>query len=146
MYESESNPRNGSQFEMPPEVLERFLETRSMVIAKSLIPWGEHCTECVWPTCYSTCDFYQPRIDGRCRRFVDGMVRIPCPGSLNGYLLKITFRPWAKLWSPASARVYSLSDADASERRDRQLAGLVQLVPTSGLKSLAIRKRYSFKK
>ncbi len=146
MYESESNPQESSQVEVPLEILERFAETRSMVSEKSLIPWGEHCTECVWPTCYTTCTFYQPRVDGRCRRFVDGMVRVPCQDSLNGYLLKITFRPWAKLWSPANARLYSLTEADEAERRDRQLAGLIQLAPISRLKSIAMHKRYSFKK
>jgi FkbH-like protein len=146
MYESESNPHTASQLELPLDILERFTESRSTVSRRSLIPWGEHCTECVWPTCYTTCEFYQPRVDGRCRRFEHGMVRIPCHDSLNGYLLKITFRPWAKLWSPGNIRLYSLDRAQASERRDHQLAGLVQLVPTSSLKSLVMHKRYSLKK
>ncbi len=146
MYESESNPLTGSQLEVPIEILERFTETCATVKRRTLIPWGEHCTECVWPTCYTTCEFYEPRVDGRCRRFADGMVRVSCPGSLNGYLLKITFRPWAKLWSPANIRLYNIDEADASERRDRQFANVIQLVPGSGLRGLAARKRYSIKK
>ena len=99
MYESEANRVTASSHEIPEDILARFTESRNTVQKRTLIPWGEHCTECVWPTCYSTCDLYSPRTDGRCQRFVQGMVRIPYPESLNGYLLKISFKRWAKLWS-----------------------------------------------
>ena len=107
MYESEANRGHAPADEVPSDVMVRFSETRQSVTRRTLIPWGEHCTECVWPTCYSTCDLYSPRMDGRCRRFVEGMVRVDAPGSLNSYLLKISFKRWAKLWSAANLAMYS---------------------------------------
>lgn len=146
MYESESNVIVGSDLEVPQPILAQFIETRATITKRSLIPWGEHCTECVWPSCYSSCDLYRPRLDGRCRRFVEGMVRIDCPDSLNGYLLKITFKPWAKLWSVASAYLCSLAEADRVEARDQRIANGIQFLPIDALKAFAMRKRYSVKK
>ena len=146
MYESESNAHVASLRELPKEILARFAESRVSVTKRTLIPWGEHCTECVWPTCYTTCDLYRPRLDGRCQRFVEGMVRIDCPGSLNAYLLKITFKPWAKLWAVANTNLHTLSEADALEQKDRRLASGIQLIPIKALKAEAMRKRYAWKK
>ncbi len=58
MYESEANRAVSIDTEIPADVLSRFGELRSTVAGRTLIPWGEHCTECVWPTCYTTCDLY----------------------------------------------------------------------------------------
>jgi FkbH-like protein len=146
MYESESNTSTASDREIPADVIARFAESRTMVARRSLIPWGEHCTECVWPTCYSSCDLYRPRLDGRCRRFVEGMVRIECPASLNGYLLKITFKPWAKLWSTANTHLRTLAQADKLEARDRRLATGIGMLPVAALKAEVMRKRYAWKK
>jgi hypothetical protein len=91
MYESEANRKSESQEHIPAEVLQRFAESKTTVLRRTALPWSEHCTECVWPSCYSTCELYSPREDGRCRRFVDGMARVDCPKAFNSYLLKITF-------------------------------------------------------
>src|ERR1700680_1864643 len=118
MYESEANVVTVSSGEIPAEVLASFSESRQTVTSRTLIPWGEHCTECVWPTCYTTCDLYSPRQDGRCRRFADGMVRVESPSAMNSYLLKIRFKRWGKLWTPGNARLYSIEKAQRLERRD----------------------------
>ena len=146
MYESEANLVILTSSELPAEILERFAESRRSVEARSLIPWGEHCTECVWPTCYSTCDLYSPRPDGKCQRFVHGMVRIPCAKSLNGYLLKISFKRWAKLWSKASAELRPIPVADRAELQDLRIGSLIQAIPLRGLQNTLIHKRYSWKK
>jgi FkbH-like protein len=145
MYEAEANLIRISGTEIPADSLARFAESRASVTGRTLIPWGEHCTECVWPTCYTTCDLYSPRRDGRCRRFVEGMVRVDCPQALNRYLLKISFKRWAKLWSVANLRLYPLSEADREERRDLQIGRLIAGVP-GPIGRLLTHKRYSFKK
>src|SRR5262245_14804109 len=99
MYESEVNCIFESVDTLPPTIVQRFAEMRSEVKARTLLPWGEHCTECVWPTCYTTCELYSPRIDGNCRLFIDGMVRIDVDHSLSPYLLKLRFKRWGKLWT-----------------------------------------------
>ncbi len=146
MYESEANHLITELSEIEPEVLARFAEARSTVLRRSLIPWGEHCTECVWPTCYSTCDLYESRKDGGCRRFAQGMVRIDYPASVSTYLLKISFKRWAKLWSLANIRLYSLEEADRLERRDIRIANYIHSIPSVQLQGAVTRKRYSWKK
>ena len=147
MYEAEANHVAGSSHEIPPDVLQKFGEFKGRVRARTVLPWSEHCTECVWPTCYSTCDLYSPRTDGRCRRFVDGMARVNCPSAINSYLLRIAFKRWGKLWSPANVRLHPSALAERIELRDYQIGtALYQLPLPSKIKALAARKRYSFKK
>ena len=145
MYETEANLVQISGSEIPGQILERFAESRKTVTWRTLIPWSEHCTECVWPTCYTSCDLYTPRADGRCRRFVEGMVRIACPDSVNSYLLKISFKRWAKLWSEANLEVYPLLAADREERRDFLIARVIGSAP-GPINRILTHKRYSLKK
>ena len=147
MYETEANNKTGAPSEIPPDVLSAFGELSGRVIARSLLPWSEHCTECVWPTCYTTCDLYEPREDLRCRRFVDGMVRIDIPANPDAYLLKIRFKQWGKLWSAGRIRLYSSEEAARIEKKDRSIGtALYQLPLPASLKKVATGKRYSFKK
>jgi FkbH-like protein len=112
-----------------------------------VLPWSEHCTECVWPTCYTTCDLYTPRQDGRCRRFTDGMVRIDSPSAVNGYLLKIRFKRWGKLWTPGTIRLHAADKAEKIEVRDYRIGSALQRFPLPSLiKITATTKRYGFKK
>src|SRR5215471_13185665 len=135
MYESEANSGIESSSQVPDEILRRFSDLRGFVMARTVLPWGEHCTECVWPTCYSTCDLYSPREDGKCRRFLDGMVRIEEPHSLNSYLLKIRFKRWGKLWTVGNTFMYPMAEAGSLEQRDRWIGTGIQFVPVSRLRA-----------
>jgi FkbH-like protein len=148
MYETEANSRTESASQLPAEALSRFAEmSAGQLLARTALPWSEHCTECLWPACYATCDLYSPRQDGRCRRFVDGMVRIDHPAAPNGYLLKISFKRWGKLWTPGSARLLSAQQAAAAEKWDRRVGStLVNITLPQPLKTFASGKRYSYKK
>src|SRR5580698_5710851 len=121
MYEAEVNSRAESPEQIPAAVLDQFRDLGRLVTARSVLPWGEHCTECVWPTCYTSCDLYAPRSDGKCRRFVDGMVRIDAPGTVNGYLVKIGFKQWGKLWTAGNVHLFSREAARSMEAWDRRL-------------------------
>jgi FkbH-like protein len=147
MYETEANFKKESVDQIPPEIAVRFRELNGIVAERTVLPWSEHCTECVWPTCYSTCDLYSPREDGRCRRFSDGMVRIDCPDALNSYVLKIRFKRWGKLWTPGNIGLRTVQNATRIERRDYWIGTTLHQLPLSkSLKSLASQKRYSAKK
>lgn len=147
MYETEANSRTESSSQLPAAVLARFAELSGQLLARTALPWSEHCTECVWPTCYTTCDLYSPRSDGRCRRFVEGMVRIDHPAAPNGYLLKISFKRWGKLWTPGTAHLLSLEQAAAAEKWDRRVGDtLVHIALPQPLKTFVSGKRYSYKK
>jgi FkbH-like protein len=147
MYETEANTKIERAEEIAPGVVTSLAALRSTVLRRTVLPWSEHCTECVWPTCYSTCDLYVPRPDGRCRRFVDGMVRVPCPDAVNGYLLKIRFKQWGKLWTPGNLRLRTTREAESLERRDYRIGtALYQLPLPLRLKSIVTTKRYGMKK
>jgi FkbH-like protein len=147
MYETEANHKTVSGHEIPKDIEQQFGGLSNVVLSRTVLPWSEHCTECVWPTCYTTCDLYSPREDGRCRRFADGMVRVECPAALNSYLLKIQFKQWAKLWSTANLRLYPTKHASRIERSDYRFGNLLQILPApSKLKSIAAKKRYGLKK
>src|ERR1039458_7752339 len=147
MYETEVNSKRESSGQIPAEITARFGELKDAILERTVLPWSEHCTECVWPTCYTTCDLYSPREDGRCRRFSEGMVRIDCAEALASYLLKICFKRWGKLWTPGNIRLRSAQEALKIERRDYWIGStLCQLAAPAPVKTWAIQKRYSFKK
>jgi FkbH-like protein len=147
MYETEANQRTSILGEIPPDVRARFGEVRKTILDRTGLPWGEHCTECVWPTCYTSCDLYSAREDGRCRRFVEGMVRVGCPEALNSYILKITFKRWGKLWSPGNIHLRSVKKALQLEKLDFQLGTLLYQMPLSaGIKRFLTWKMYGLKK
>jgi FkbH-like protein len=147
MYETEANHYTESSKQIPAEVLAQFSELKRTVVDRTVLPWSEHCTECVWPTCYSTCDLYSAREDGKCRRFVDGMVRIDCPEALNSYVLRISFKRWGKLWAPGNINLRSVENSLAIERRDYRIGTfLYQLPVPAPVKGMVTGKRYSLKK
>ncbi|MGZ8409888.1 MAG: HAD-IIIC family phosphatase [Hyphomicrobium sp.] len=86
-------------------------------IAKmSFMLWGEHCIECAAPGCYATCDLYQRRPDGRCRRFAYGILRNRRFRSLRGYGAEITFKTWAKLEAEGNAHMEEVRTVLRRER------------------------------
>src|SRR5262249_37941566 len=76
---------------------------------RSLLYWCEHCVECAAPACYQTCDLYQPRRDGHCRRFQYGIYQ--SPGGAE-----VAFKKWAKLETTGSIRMFPSRWADLTER------------------------------
>src|SRR3984957_13947918 len=147
MYETEVNHKVESGSQIPADVVSALAELKGKLVARSVLPWSEHCTECVWPTCYTTCDLYSPREDGKCRRFTEGMVRVDCPSAANSYLLKIKFKRWGKLWSPGTVRLHPAAEAERLERRDYRIGNVLYQLPVpSSVKNTVTGKRYSFKK
>lgn len=147
MYETEVNQKAEHSDQIPAQIAALLVQSSETVKERTVLPWSEHCTECVWPSCYSTCDLYSPREDGRCRRFVDGMVRIDCPDTLNSYLLKITFKRWGKLWAPGNVHLRSVKSARGMEDRDYRIGTALNRLPMpSSLRRVARGKRYSLKK
>jgi FkbH-like protein len=147
MYETEANSKIESPAQIPSEVMREFDYLRGRIQSRTVLPWSEHCTECVWPTCYTTCDLYSPRQDGRCRRFADGMVRIESPSAVNSYVLKICFKRWGKLWTPGNVQLHTADKAEKLERRDHRIGSALQRFPLPSLVRItATTKRYGFKK
>lgn len=136
MYESEANP-TPRDVSVSADVAAFFRELRSALHGRTLLPWAEHCTECAAPACYRTCDLYVARPDGKCRRLVNGMVRVPIPGSVNGYVLEVSFKKWGMLHAKGNARMAPAPDAARQERLDWMRARAIAGTPVPG----SIRRR-----
>src|ERR1700761_738254 len=106
---------------LPADVLAAFAETREAALARSLMVWGEHCTECAFPACYSACSFYTPREDHHCRRFERGIERARDPARPDLDLTRIAFRRWGKLESQGRPALTPARAAEGRERLDHTL-------------------------
>ncbi|HEY1502967.1 MAG TPA: HAD-IIIC family phosphatase [Stellaceae bacterium] len=103
---------------LPDEAARAFAETQAAVSARSVIAWGEHCTECAFPACYSTCSYYTPRRDHHCRRFENGIERAIAPNHRSLQLTRIVFRRWGKLEGQGRIAVRGQRGADVLEAAD----------------------------
>ena len=91
--------------------------------ARSQIVWGEHCSECAYPSCYAACAFYDPRPDLNCRRFVAGIE------DAGDGLMRIRFRKWGKLEGRGPAPLRPFTRAERRERGDANAARLLAAAP-----------------
>jgi FkbH-like protein len=98
---------------VPNEVLADFELFAQQITASSGIIWGEHCSECAVPACYSACSFYSPRPDLTCRRFVAGIELVKRADPLR--LRRIRFRKWGKLEGMGPAPVHPTSSLHIAE-------------------------------
>lgn len=144
MYEAEVNDSVESVETIPVDVRRRFTELREQVRLRTTLPWGEHCTECVWPVCYTTCDLYSPRADGACRQFVDGAVRIDHKEGLNPYLIKIRFKQWAKLWTVGTLHLQPLPSANRKESFNIAVGAIGRALPLPGVIKPRLLQKISY--
>lgn len=105
--------------DLPDDVTRAFAETRTALRARSVVVWGEHCTECAFPACYSECSFYTPRADLHCRRFEHGIERATSRGDRSLALTRIEFRRWGKLEGQGPIALRLQASARRLERLDR---------------------------
>jgi len=113
---------------LPPDVLAKFDELASRIEARSLIVWGEHCSECAYPSCYTSCAFYTPRRDGHCRRFANGIEQAAVGAVALG---RIKFRKWPKLEGTGSVQLLPVRAARFRERLDRFASSLINTIAPS---------------
>ncbi|MCC6585332.1 MAG: HAD-IIIC family phosphatase [Bryobacterales bacterium] len=83
---------------------------------RAFLLWGEHCTECAAPDCYSTCDLYQPRPDRRCRRLEFGMYANPAFPGGNGPGAEMVFKRWGMLTARGNATMFGEHTVKRLER------------------------------
>ena len=110
---------------VPDDMRQGLSDTTSRVANRSMIIWGEHCSECAAPACYSACSFYSPRADGHCRRFVHGIEDVDAIKPSEGSATRIVFRQWGKLEGRGPVKPYAA--AAALERQSNTVRGNVPL-------------------
>jgi len=115
MFDTAALTRQETADAIPPAVQARFAELARAVQSRTVLCWGEHCTECAFPGCYSSCQFYAPRADMHCRRFEDGIVSVKGHGV---QLMKVNFKQWARLEAIGANTVTSASAASVIESQN----------------------------
>ncbi|MBV8681252.1 MAG: HAD-IIIC family phosphatase [Caulobacteraceae bacterium] len=77
------------------------------------------------PSCYSTCAFYTPRRDLKCRRFDRGLEAVRTNGASDVRGLRVAFRQWGKLEASGRARALPVGRARTLAAADDAVAGLI---------------------
>lgn len=129
MFESEIGFTPFNVDELPGTVLSKFKETAKLVGYRSQIPWAEHCSECMAPSCFSTCEFYDPRPDMKCRRFTGGFYASALDATAAGNLIRVTFDRWGKLEGRGRTELLPTADAVARESLDLHIGKMISEGP-----------------
>lgn len=111
---------------LPAEVDAQFAALAQALAMRSQIVWGEHCSECAFPACYSSCSFYTPRSDFNCRRFERGIEEV---ATMHRALTRIRFRKWGKLEGRGPVRLEMLEEAARREAADKNRTAIVRATP-----------------
>ncbi|MDB4734247.1 HAD-IIIC family phosphatase [Akkermansiaceae bacterium] len=84
--------------ETPPIRLKQLVDDLIKVTAVRPAIWEEHCLECSAPQCFESCSLYEARVDGRCKRFENGIETAPCTEpTAEGCTARVSFKPWGNL-------------------------------------------------
>ncbi len=142
MFEREVQRRRLSADDLPAEIRRRFAELRPLIARRSTIRWAEHCSECAAPSCFSTCEFYNPRTDFKCQRFARGIEAVPVDGAGVPDAMKISFRNWGKLEGIGPTPMHDLGAADQMEASDERAASLLNALPLPAGLSRAVIGRW----
>lgn len=105
----------------------------SRLDAVSLFHWEEHCTECAAPACYSSCSLYEPRKDGKCRRFSEGIVPLDGVNSLYTSAVAVKFKRWGSLMAKADVRMFPLGSVKKLAKKISMLERLGFIMPDGGV-------------
>ena len=140
MYEFEVNHLSVSPNDLAYEIKGHFEKRNNGIQGIALIPWEEHCTECAMPMCYESCDLYEPRKDGKCRRFIGGIIPIPHINNTQNYIVRISFKQWGQLMAYANMHMIPVKRANFAEKLFYAIDGIASRIPD---KNVSIRGRRS---
>lgn len=139
MFELEVNHASPSSEDLSDEIRYQFQEFGESIQGISLMPWEEHCTECAMPKCYETCDLYEPRKDGKCRRFVGGIVPIKNVSNIQNYIVRVAFKRWGQLLAYANLHMIPVARVKGIERSFYKLDGIISRLPDYNISILGRR-------
>lgn len=97
-HETHINPAAKVLFDLSGPTRLAHQDLMASMGGQGALVFGEHCSECDYPNCYTTCSFYTPRDDFNCRRFEGGFE--PVLGA-RGFV-RVRFRRWGKLEARAN--------------------------------------------
>jgi len=112
-----------AQIRLPEAMANARAATYDLIQNRSMIVWGEHCSECAAPSCYTACSFYTPRPDGHCRRFTGGIETVDSGTFDKTTLTRIAFRRWGKLEGRGPIRPLTKQEAASEEQAVKPALG-----------------------
>src|SRR5262245_42965896 len=133
MYELEVDHDQIPETLLSSEIKACFRDETANMTAISLISWAEHCTECAMPACFASCDLYQPRKDGKCRRFLNGISPVMGAPNPQGYIARTQFKRWGVLFGYGNAHRVPIRTAKLVERVSRNLEQVAARIPDGSL-------------
>ena len=136
MFEFEVSARRFDASEIPEDVRRALKASRESLTAYSVLPWEEHCTECAMPACFATCGLYEPRKDGKCRRFHYGFGVVELGEGNVDHLAKVSFKRWGNLMAEGTTRQVRADRASRLESLWRKLGSAVAAVPDGSVSVL----------
>ena len=129
MFELEVNHIILSSDDLSDEIKGHFERHDRNIQGIALIPWEEHCTECAMPMCYQSCDLYEPRKDGKCRRFIGGIASIPNIRNAQNYIVRISFKQWGQLMAYANMHMIPIKRANIAESLFYKIDSIAGKIP-----------------
>ena len=136
MYEFEVNHSSYIKSDLPENIQHNFSRELNFG-AISVFQWEEHCTECAMPKCYKTCDLYEARKDGKCRRFTEGIS--PVRGFDNNRVIRVAFKKWGALMATGYLDIFNVNKASSTEKRADKIASIASSIPDGQLSVLGRR-------
>ena len=124
------------------DVISKIKRTRQQIEVRSLLVWEEHCTECAMPACFSSCAFYSPRSDLKCRRFKRGLVRVFAADDPSIVGMSLCFRKWAKLEARGSAYPVSAHHHKLVSLADGAIYAALGMLPAIRRLPYALARRW----
>lgn len=112
------------------------------ILRRSFTVWQDHCSECAMPSCYSTCEFYRPRLDYKCQR-LDGGIRVLPSREHVAVPMMIKFGRWARLMGYGPAGLLDVNHASRRESRMLRWASIADRIPASRGIAAPVRRRIS---
>ena len=95
--------------------------------------WEEHCLECSAPVCFESCVHYQPRSDGRCKRFANGLMTFAEEKACCGQGVHVTFRRWGNMMTVLFPAMLPEEDYRKLWKRNESMGRLLGAVESSPL-------------
>ena len=142
MIETVPGDSTRARVSVPNEVAAGFTDLLRHVHSRSAIVWGEHCSECDYPACYSSCAFYTPRPDLKCRRFSEG-IELLANQPAGVRLHRIRFRKWGKLEGKGPVSLQPTAAARRAEMFDAVASMTLSQVPLPYVIRRSLARRWN---
>ena len=95
--------------------------------------WEEHCLECSAPACFESCVHYQPRSDGRCKRFENGLLTFAEEKACCGQGVHVKFRKWGNMMTVLFPAMLSEADYCRLWKKNEGLGKVLGVVESGPL-------------